>query len=319
MMNNAITGNFSTVDSFAAYVSDNIRQYITDPILEGANIRVQQVVKNNDRRMTGLSVTPEGKTTGFCVYLDDLYNDYDKGLNLDDVMGRIADTLVTTSHAEVPDTRSITNYEEAKKHLSIRLLDPEFNRELLKDKIYTVHGSFAALYCVELPEVEGTCLITKSLFDSWDIDLETLTDDALRSTHHLGAHLYSVSDFIDDFSMFGAQEDEISEKDLFLHPERFNPFLPLYLLTNNSKSYGASTILIPGILDKVADVMGDDFYVLPSSVHEVLTIPAKETDPSSLQTMVDEINATVVEKQDFLSGKIHRYNRETHSLELYTK
>ncbi|MBR6173140.1 MAG: hypothetical protein IKQ49_08255 [Eubacterium sp.] len=70
------------------------------------------------------------------------------------------------------------------------------------------------------------------------------------------------------------------------------------------------------MLTMIAQQMGTDFFVLPSSVHEVLILPDDGSqDLESLQFMVREINRTEVAPEDRLSDFVYHYDAQDHVLE----
>ena len=60
----------------------------------------------------------------------------------------------------------------------------------------------------------------------------------------------------------------------------------------------------------------DDFYVLPSSVHEVIIVTAAEAPEGSagLSDMVSEINKTQVDAEEVLSDHVYYYDRDKKKL-----
>ena len=65
----------------------------------------------------------------------------------------------------------------------------------------------------------------------------------------------------------------------------------------------------PGVLEKAALDLGGSFYVLPSSVHEVLAIPADPVlDVSDLRELVVEANLMHVPKEEQLSDNVYYYD-----------
>ena len=58
--------------------------------------------------------------------------------------------------------------------------------------------------------------------------------------------------------------------------------------------------------------MEQSFYILPSSTHEALIIPATaETgNPVQLKNMVMEVNESCVEPEDYLSDEVYYYDAE---------
>lgn len=47
--------------------------------------------------------------------------------------------------------------------------------------------------------------------------------------------------------------------------------MPMYVLTNESTYYGAGGICINHVIRRIINTIQDDFYILPSSVHECAT------------------------------------------------
>lgn len=84
---------------------------------------------------------------------------------------------------------------------------------------------------------------------------------------------------------------------------------PLFTLTNPATHLGSGLICVNSILNKVAEVMHEDFYMIPSSIHEILIMPASYCDDAEiLLDMVWEVNHTEVELNDRLSNYVYRYD-----------
>lgn len=86
----------------------------------------------------------------------------------------------------------------------------------------------------------------------------------------------------------------------------------MYVLTGRAGAYGASVLLCPDPLDRLAEEVGTDLYILPSSVHEVIAVAAPGMDPSALQGIVKEINRTegLIRPREVLSDSVYRYSRD---------
>ena len=95
-----------------------------------------------------------------------------------------------------------------------------------------------------------------------------------------------------------------------------------YVLTTASGTYGASVLAYHydcgSILDRVAEVLGEDYYVIPSSIHELILMPVASCSHSTskLQEMIRTINQTVVQQDDVLSNYLYRYNVEDRTFEI---
>ena len=79
-------------------------------------------------------------------------------------------------------------------------------------------------------------------------------------------------------------------------------------LTNSRKQFGASLILHDDILRRAGEVLGSNYFVLPSSIHETILVPDIEgSDAQGLCLMVKEINEGKVEAWEQLSDKVQYY------------
>lgn len=89
-------------------------------------------------------------------------------------------------------------------------------------------------------------------------------------------------------------------------------FPEIYVLINRESLFGASVILYPDYLRKLAERMGTDLYVLPSSIHEVIAVTTSGMEPSDLQDLVKTVNGTgwAVRPNEVLSNNVYRYSRD---------
>ena len=83
----------------------------------------------------------------------------------------------------------------------------------------------------------------------------------------------------------------------------------LYVLTNDQKLHGAATLFYPETMDMVAEQMKGDYFILPSSTHEVLVMPDDGcVNAQELKAMVTEVNDTQVAPEDILTYEVYHYD-----------
>lgn len=93
--------------------------------------------------------------------------------------------------------------------------------------------------------------------------------------------------------------------------------IPMFVATNSKKVNGAGVILYDGLLRTFAEKIGGDFFILPSSVHEVIFVPANsDMDAGYFIQMVKEVNATEVSPDEVLSNNIYRYHADEDFVEM---
>ena len=89
----------------------------------------------------------------------------------------------------------------------------------------------------------------------------------------------------------------------------------MYVLTNEENYFGASAIIFDSILEKISILLKDDFWILPSSIHECIIVPADCTmSAEGMRDLVREVNQAEVAPQDYLSDEIYYYQCQMHRL-----
>lgn len=79
--------------------------------------------------------------------------------------------------------------------------------------------------------------------------------------------------------------------------------------------FGAINIYNENCIKQVQEILGTkDFYVLPSSIHEVICVPTEGVEIDDLLKMVTEINQTQVHPEEWLGDFVLYYDEETRQL-----
>ena len=91
----------------------------------------------------------------------------------------------------------------------------------------------------------------------------------------------------------------------------------MYVVTNKTKNRGATGIFDFNLMRATAEELNSDFYILPSSIHEVILVLEKEApSKQSLKEMVGEVNQCQVKEEEFLSENVYFYSREAHQVKI---
>ncbi len=90
----------------------------------------------------------------------------------------------------------------------------------------------------------------------------------------------------------------------------------MYVATCNQGMNGAGCIFYPEFMDQTAEKVGGDFFILPSSIHEVILVPDNGTlTAQELDAMVQEVNANEVLPEERLSENAFHYDSKDHVFE----
>ena len=202
---------------------------------------------------------------------------------------------------------NFNSYEDLKDKLQIRIYDPDFSRNLLEGKIVTYIGDFALIYMATLYESKkelGNLMFTPELMDALGIDIQTLYRDAMISDLNFEPVLFTTDDLIESI----LDNKPLFAINLFNRKVRMrDDRLPILTLTKGNGANGASMILHKSIRKKIGDIVGGNFYVLPSSIHEVMIIPEEGFELDELSDLVSTCNSelfTEANSEDILSDKV---------------
>lgn len=302
-------------NEFFNYIKDHVTGYLP-PVFEKGRIELVEMVKNNDIRMTSINIVKQGEKSCPAIYLDSLYELYTNGKKLDECVADVADVRIERDVPELVKKLTCLDYGSVRKNLMIRMCDPEWNKERLSQTVYTMQGDYAAIYYIRIGQDDenfATAAIKPEMLETWGVSMEQLHADAMAANRERNPILCNITEIMDEI-IFG-----IEPKNMLYEKEIFSPGVmenPLYILTNDERMNGASLLLREDLLEQIGAVLKTDYYVLPSSCHEVMILPAfTELDITAMTEMVRDINAAEVEPRDRFSDKVQYYSRDAKTLE----
>ena len=202
------------------------------------------------------------------------------------------------------------------------LINAEQNKELLKT---VPHRKFEDLAIVYRWNIGSDSLgMYTNLVDTRLAKKEGLTENDLYNAARkntkelLPVSVRNMNEIISEI-IFGENEleDEMDKEFKKVMMETPNEH-SMYVITNESKLYGAASILYEEPLHELAEKFGSDLYILPSSVHEVIAVSADMGSPDDLAEMVYEINMEQVDIDDRLSNQVYCYDKDLRTLRLAT-
>lgn len=268
-----------------------------------SSIVFQNVQKNNGVMLRAITIVNPGSNISPTIYLNDFEKQYEETHDINEICNKIAE--LNEKHEGVEfDVDSVVNFSKVKTRICAKLVSRERNRNLLKAVPYREFLDLAVVYFVSLEEMDfASILIHDNLLERWGVTEEELYRCAMENMPQLfPENILPMSEVLKDMLSVEAMPEEA-----FAVIED-----TIYVATNQSKIFGAAVLLYPRFLEHEAEALGRNFYIIPSSVHEVLIIPAEkiEQDADELLEMVKEVNTTQVSDEEVLSDNVYYYDRE---------
>lgn len=272
-----------------------------------ANVEIEErsVTKAQRGKLAGLIFRTPDTVCAPTYYVEDFYDMYKEGHSPEELSVTVVQNALHYLHMppvfpeiDADSLQSPSRGPDGSCRFGIRLLNKAENRGYLQDVPYIDKSGLALV--AELRSGDFRAVITNGLLESLGVTKDELFERALSdSESNDRATLYELSE------MFRSFHDEC--ENLLESPAAADLPLPpsLYVLSNENCFWGAAVLFYPGMLDRLCDLLGGRFYVLPSSVHEVLLLPADESDPQKLSDIIREANRTVTEDEVFLADELY--------------
>lgn len=267
-----------------------------------STVTCQVVTKNNGVQLNGLSVQFQGATVSPVIYIDSCYDSYLQGKDeIANIQNNIYQTVINNiseNNITPSMVQDLTRYESVKNKIVLQLINKERNIEKLANIPYMTWYDLAIIFKICIGDTGNgiaTTTVTNELLSYYGVDTAQLYLQAL--------------DNMETQTVIKPLSKVLEEMMGMPFPEDLLP--PIFVVTNSSGVGGAASILIETVLDKLRREVGAQFYILPSSVHEMLVMPKDEENlqtPDMLRQMVKEVNQTEVSDEDFLSDNVYRYN-----------
>ena len=188
-------------------------------------------------------------------------------------------------------------YDELKNKLFIKVRNIDANEQSLTDVPYKVIEDLVITYHIKGDDGSES-IVSNGDMKSYGITLEQLHNDATVS----GAKLMPARVMNLDHMM-----EEV------FHKSTNDSDTGLIVVSTEVLKDGAAALFYPDMMKFLAYALGDGYYVVPSSVHEVLIASDNDYDARRLM-MVHKSVMPMVSEKDYLSDKIYRYDAQKKAL-----
>ncbi|MDR0963573.1 MAG: DUF5688 family protein [Clostridium sp.] len=286
--------------------SNLLREQLQLSLGEETQIRVQETRKNNGVLLHGLMIERKDCKLFPTIYLETFKESFDQGTPLQALVNQVLDIYENALPQSPPDMEFFSDFEKVKGRIAYKLINASANEELLGEIPHIKYLDMAICFyylCDEAMFKTGSILLYNTHLEMWHTTVSMIYELAKQNTPVLlPLHFDSLAS-----SVSKASDGEIAV------PPVPNPIS----VVSNEKFYlGAAAILYPETLEMLYQHYGNDYYVIPSSIHEVLTLSVGNPSPSDILQIIVVANQTQVSKDEFLSNSLYQYSHDTKRLDV---
>ncbi len=306
-------------EEFKERLTEDLKQDLYERTGNEHFVNETNVNKLQNASYEALTIRPENSPIAVSLDVQSLFKEYEGGRGYEDICGKAVD-IVSNGFANQPQFNidDFTNYDVMKEKLAIQVVSTERNADMLENIPHKEieDMSMVCRFIVDAgPAGTGSILVTNQMLENFGVTKEQLFDDAMKYAPDLRpSEIKGMVDMIAE--IMGIDVSEVGNE----FGASVEENIPMYVATTHDRTNGAGIIAYPGFLDMAAEKLGGDFYLLPSSVHEVILLKDNpDMDPKYLESMVRDVNNTHVAPEDRLSNKVYHYDSKDKVFELAEK
>lgn len=288
--------------------NETLKSIVAQKLGEAYSVTLTTVTKVN-QTLDALVICKENNPIGVTMYLNDSFKKYSLGRA--DVKEIAEDLLSTYSFESMEASLSMFDLDFLQDKNSIldkivyKVINRDKNQTLLSNVPHTtfLEGSdLVLIYAIVVTDSSkgiASITITNQLMEHFNLSEQEFYTNAKRNTPEL---------LPPTFQSF----QEILTTLMPLVDEQFE--VPMWVLTNHPRVNGASALCYDDTLARIGEALDSNYYILPSSLHELVIVRDNEQPCDELKEMVQLINATEVSDEDFLTNTVFYYNYTNHQL-----
>lgn len=281
---------------------DSVTDYINEAA-DDVKVSVHKAVKNNGVRLYGLSFSKDGYNASPTIYMENYYDEYLGGTDVNEIGDRLISLYHENDLAVKLNMSFFDSFESVKDRLFIKLINRAKNEEYLENAPYEEFLDLAIVPYVRVYEKKignGIIMVRNEHLRLWKTDKRTVIETAMKNTHDHDD--YKLCHIIDVLKSMGSAEGI---------PEPDRDSFPMYVASNGRMTNGAAVLTMKDKLKEFAQVIGGDYYIIPSSVHELILLGNCDGSSShEIDMMIREVNSTQLGPDDVLSDHVYRYRKD---------
>ena len=294
-------------------MTDLIKMVVEDikaNISEDAKVECHEVIKNNDVKLHGITITFPGEKIVPTLYIENYLDEYEYPIDIAYAIIDDYDKAIETQKQIQFNPEDIMDLDKVLDKLCVRLINIESNKEMLNNMPWMKWYDLAKILVIEINE-NMSVKVNNNIIQEWKkknplLNVSILFNTAIENTKKLfPANIKSMNEIM----------AELMGMDINEFVGRYNDSFQ-YILTNNVMHSGATCLLYEDVLKEFANEINSDFVILPSSIHEVILQPMdKEMTLEELTKIVQDVNKKEVSDTDVLSNHAYIYIKETGMIE----
>jgi len=265
-------------------------------------IKKSMTIVRQGSTMPGLQVQEPGNENTITYSLENYYDEYLHGKTLNYLAQEIHLDFYSKAKPEYLFANMIMDFEKVSPYICYKLVNPLYNKRECRNRPREKFLDLVKVYEIDVSEIFGresycNVAIRNDLLEYWNCTVDELKQIAEENTPRI--RRIDIKPLDKMLQSFGRVEPTLKSR-----KKKANK---LYVMSNRRGIEGASCMAYPEIVDVISKIVGDEYYIIPSSIHEVLILSTGENaiTVEEMEALVNEVNRTHVNMEERLNDHIY--------------
>lgn len=275
----------------------------------GLEVTTKKITKVNEE-LTAIMLKEPDDVIAATPYLEKLHHAFETGADMNQLLDDTQYTMKNISLGlnDIPDL----NADIARQRLYCVLINKEKNQKLLENVPHQDINDLCLIPKFRLLE-NASFIVHNNICGHLKLTSDEVLEIAKENTFSSEYCFRPIAEVMHEVMLDKGMPIESVNNLEHLNAEQ----CPMYILTNKEATNGATMMASKDILQDIYNQFGENFHIIPSSLHEVIVIPESFVDDAAiLREIVFDVNSNVVPKEDILSDNVYYYNGYDKSLSI---
>lgn len=268
---------------FKQVIFERIKEFLP-PVFHTYDVNITTVRKINQKKEALLLMPPKNEQIAAMpnIYLDEMYEEFRSKQDIEEVLRLIAAMII--HHTGSFNAQQVDlDFKNKKDSIVMNLINRERNLELLETVPHQDVMDLSVIYRIIMEQDDSglaTILVDNRIMEELELSEKELEELAYANTGRMfPIEIFKLSDL-------------------------------LYVMTNELKVHGATTMMYSQAVEILAEKIGGSFFVIPSSIHEIMAVPEWQCDAGTLVSMLEDGNKFCCLEEEILSNTIYHYDKD---------
>lgn len=269
---------------------------------ESVEVCLESRRKTNSVEIDAITIREEDRRIMPSIHIRGFYERYQDTEDMEEIVDAIEEIVAIRDI--LPEEVELDNWEYMKEKVLMKAINYDWNQEYLQKVPHQKLLDLALVCYAKIntrEEDRGEIVVTEELLKIWGTTEEELFTVAINNLTREKFKVVNMKEVMNE--ILGIENDEAEN-------------CPMFVLRNESGVFGAIGIIFKEKLEEFGKYVGD-FYILPSSVHELMLLPEFIVDDAEqMKSFVESTNQMYVCPMERLSNNVYRYNCESGEIEV---